>query len=59
LFGIVLRHSFACRLIASGVDIYRVSRLLGHSDLKTTMIYAKVETASMQDAVDQLPEIGW
>jgi len=49
-----LRHTFACRLIASGVDIYTVSKLLGHSDLKTTMIYAKVELGTLQNAVDKL-----
>ncbi len=41
-------------LIASGVDIYTVSKLLGHSDLKTTMIYAKVELNTLQNAVDKL-----
>jgi len=50
-----LRHTFACRLIARGVDIYTVSKLLGHSDLKTTMVYAKVDLSSMQNAVNKLP----
>ena len=49
-----LRHSFASKLIASGVDIYTVSKLLGHSDLKTTMIYAKMGVGTMQIAVDKL-----
>ena len=36
----VLRHTFASQLVISGVSIYKVSRWLGHADVKTTMIYA-------------------
>ena len=35
-----LRHTFASQLVMAGVSIYKVSRWLGHSDVKTTMIYA-------------------
>jgi len=52
-----LRHTFACKLIANGIDLYTVSKLLGHSDIKTTMIYAKVEVKSRQNAVDKLHTI--
>jgi integrase/recombinase XerD len=38
-----LRHSFATHLIESGVDISKVSKLLGHSKLETTMIYNHVK----------------
>lgn len=37
-----LRHTFATRLLNTGMDVTRIQKLLGHEHLNTTMIYAKV-----------------
>mgnify|MGYP003663653797 CR=1 FL=1 len=46
-----LRHSYATRLLSQGVDISIVSKLLGHSNIKTTMIYNHLQTSSVTVSV--------
>jgi Site-specific recombinase XerD len=49
-----LRHTFATRLAQSGVDLYKISKLLGHKDIKTTQRYAHHCPDSLRDGVDIL-----
>lgn len=51
------RHTFAVMMLDLGTDIYTVSKLLGHRDLSTTQIYAKVLDKNKQKAVQQIPQI--
>lgn len=51
------RHTFAVLMLSAGVDIYTLSRLLGHSSVTTTQIYADIVDARRRQAVDMFPQI--
>lgn len=49
-----LRHGFASHLAQQGVPLVTVSKLLGHSNISTTMIYAKVNLDDLRRGVEML-----
>ena len=51
------RHTHATLLLNQGVDIYVVSKLLGHKNIKTTEIYAKVSQNKKIEAINKLPQL--
>ena len=48
------RHTYAVLQLANGTDIYTVSKMLGHRELKTTQIYAKVVDKAKREAADKI-----
>ncbi len=51
------RHTYATLLLTYGADLYTVSKLLGHTDVATTQIYAKVIDEKKRKAVDLIPSL--
>ena len=52
-----LRHSYATHLLEYGTDMTFIQKLLGHSDIKTTMIYAKVGRKEIQKVKSPLDKM--
>ena len=50
------RHTFATLSLAAGGDLYTVGKLLGHSDIHTTQIYADVVMETKIEAVNRISE---
>jgi site-specific recombinase XerD len=54
----VLRHSYATHLVEAGVDIRSVQLLLGHSDLRTTLVYVHLTHARRSQLPNPLDLLG-
>ncbi|PWA05998.1 tyrosine-type recombinase/integrase [Flavobacterium laiguense] len=51
------RHTNAVLLLENGADIYTVSKRLGHREIRTTAIYAKIVDQKMKEAANLIPNI--
>lgn len=51
------RHTFAVMMLDLGVDLYTVSKLMGHKSIETTQVYAKILDKNKKAAVDKIPKI--
>lgn len=52
-----LRHTFATRLAQAGVDLYMISKLLGHKDIKMTQRYSHHCPDSLRSGVEVLDKV--
>jgi integrase/recombinase XerD len=48
------RHTFATLCLRAGVPIESLARMMGHTDIKTTQIYAKVLDSAVEDGFAKL-----
>lgn len=46
------RHTFATMMLTLGADLYTTSKLLGHTDVKMTQVYAKIVNRKKDEAVN-------
>ena len=51
------RHTFAVLQLSLGTEIYTLSKLLGHRELKTTQVYAQIMDEKKREAVNWIPEL--
>ena len=51
------RHTNAVLLLENGADIYTVSKRLGHREIRTTAIYAKIVDKKNKEAAELIPEL--
>ena len=53
----VSRHTHATMMLTLGADLYTVSKLLGHKNIATTQIYAKIVDKKKEEAIGLIPDL--
>jgi site-specific recombinase XerD len=51
----MLRHTFATLMLEGGCDVFSLSKMLGHSDIKTTTIYLTATVKHLQTQIGKHP----
>ena len=54
-----LRHSFATHLLEHGTELPYIQVLLGHRNVKTTMLYLRVSPPALRKVISPLDQLGW
>ena len=52
-----LRHSYATHLLDGGTDISAIQKLMGHKDIRTTLVYAKISDRNLKNIKSPLDDI--
>ena len=52
-----LRHSFATHLVERGIDVTMIQKLLGHNDIKTTLIYLHTSNKDLLKIISPLDDL--
>ena len=52
-----LRHSFSSLLLKENISLYSISTILGHQDIKTTMIYLDIDTSKLKELALEVPYV--
>ena len=51
------RHTFGTMMMTVGADLYTTCKLMGHADVRTTQIYAKIVDSKKIEAVDMVDKM--